>query len=138
LKHLNHQNKTLTPLPGIWPDEVKERDFFTARGEYRVDDQATDTMKNSLMYKMSYYNYNSLFPAGQAQDRVRGSKLPAVGPELSTVEEAFTSENWIIRIYKVKKPDNLGRTLQEATSFDKGNKRKKAGKRKGARVLRVE
>ncbi|KAM0695646.1 hypothetical protein Q7P36_004128 [Cladosporium allicinum] len=123
---------------GIWPDEVKERDFFTPRGEYRVDDQATDTMKNSLMYKMSYYNYNSLFPAGQAQDRVRGSKLPAEGPELSTVEEAFTSENWIIRIYKVKKPDNLGRTLQEATSFGKGNKRKKAGKRKGPRVLRVE
>lgn len=35
---------------GIWPDEVKEREFFTRNGEYRVDDQATDTMKNSLMY----------------------------------------------------------------------------------------
>jgi dolichyl-diphosphooligosaccharide--protein glycosyltransferase len=35
---------------GIWPDEVKERDFFTARGEYRVDDGATPTMRNSLMY----------------------------------------------------------------------------------------
>jgi dolichyl-diphosphooligosaccharide--protein glycosyltransferase len=34
---------------GIWPDEVKERNFFTPRGEYRVDDEATDTMKNSLM-----------------------------------------------------------------------------------------
>lgn len=34
---------------GIWPDEVRERDFFTARGEYRVDDEATPTMKNSLM-----------------------------------------------------------------------------------------
>jgi dolichyl-diphosphooligosaccharide---protein glycosyltransferase len=34
---------------GIWPDEVKERDFFTSRGEYRVDDEATPTMKNSLM-----------------------------------------------------------------------------------------
>lgn len=34
---------------GIWPDEVKERDFFTARGEYRVDDGATPTMRNSLM-----------------------------------------------------------------------------------------
>lgn len=34
---------------GIWPDEVKERDFFTARGEYRVDEEATPTMKNSLM-----------------------------------------------------------------------------------------
>lgn len=126
-------------LAGIWPDEVKERDFFTQRGEYRVDDQATPTMRNSLMYKMSYYNYNSLFPAGQAMDRVRGSKLPADGPQLSTVEEAFTSENWIIRIYKVKDFDNLGRNHQDATAFEKGNKRKKtSAKRRGARVLRVD
>lgn len=34
---------------GIWPDEVKERDFFTARGEYKIDDDATPTMRNSLM-----------------------------------------------------------------------------------------
>lgn len=34
---------------GIWPDEVKERDYFTARGEYRVDGEATPTMRNSLM-----------------------------------------------------------------------------------------
>ena len=34
---------------GVWPDEVNERSFFTSRGEYRVDDQATPTMKNSLM-----------------------------------------------------------------------------------------
>ena len=34
---------------GIWPEEVKERDYFTARGEYRVDDQATPTMRNSMM-----------------------------------------------------------------------------------------
>ncbi|KAK5131665.1 oligosaccharyl transferase stt3 subunit [Cryomyces antarcticus] len=123
---------------GIWPDEVKERDFFTPRGEYRVDDEATPTMRNSLMYKMSYYNYNALFPAGQAQDRVRGSRLPAQGPELSTLEEAFTSENWIIRIYKVKDLDNLGRDHQSAVAFEKGGKKKKAGKRRGPRVLRVE
>lgn len=35
---------------GIWPDEVVERNFFTARGEYRVDEEATPTMRNSLMY----------------------------------------------------------------------------------------
>lgn len=103
-----------------------------------MDDEATPTMRNSLMYKMSYYNYNSMFPAGQAMDRVRGSKLPQQGPELSVVDEAFTSENWIIRIYKVKPPDNLGRTLQEASAFEKGNKRKKAGKRRGPKVLRVD
>lgn len=34
---------------GIWPEEVKERDYFTSRGEYRVDDEATPTMRNSLM-----------------------------------------------------------------------------------------
>ncbi|KAF2480516.1 Oligosaccharyl transferase STT3 subunit-domain-containing protein [Neohortaea acidophila] len=123
---------------GIWPDEVKERDYFTPRGEYRVDDEATPTMRNSLMYKMSYYNFDKLFPAGQAVDRVRGSRLPTEGPELSTLEEAFTSENWIIRIYKVKPLDNLGRSHQEAGLFEKGGKKKKASKRKGARVLRVE
>merc|ERR1711939_193264 len=124
---------------GIWPEEVRERDFFTARGEYRVDDEATPTMKNSLMYKMSYYNYNQLFPAGQAQDRVRGSRLPAEGPELSILDEAFTSENWIIRIYKVKPLDNVGRHHQSAVAFDKGHKKKrKAGSKKGVRVLREE
>ncbi|GAM38731.1 hypothetical protein TCE0_033f09700 [Talaromyces pinophilus] len=123
---------------GIWPDQVKERDFFTARGEYRVDDEATPTMRNSLMYKMSYYNFNNLFPAGMAQDRVRGVRLPAEGPQLSTVEEAFTSENWIIRIYKVKPLDNVGRDHQSAVAFEKGHKKKKSSKRKGAPVLRVE
>lgn len=34
---------------GIWPDEVQEREFFTARGEYKIDDEATPTMRNSLM-----------------------------------------------------------------------------------------
>ncbi|OKL56786.1 Dolichyl-diphosphooligosaccharide--protein glycosyltransferase subunit stt3 [Talaromyces atroroseus] len=123
---------------GIWPDQVKERDFFTARGEYRVDDGATPTMRNSLMYKMSYYNFNQLFPGGQAQDRVRGARLPAEGPQLSTIEEAFTSENWIIRIYKVKPLDNIGRDHQSAVAFEKGHKKKKSTKRKGPPVLRVE
>ena len=87
---------------------------------------------------MSYYNYNNLFPAGQAQDRVRGSKLPAEGPQLSTLEEAFTSENWIIRIYKVKDLDNVGRDHASAVAFDKGNRKRKSAKRRGPRVLRTE
>ncbi|KAK0389574.1 hypothetical protein NLU13_3149 [Sarocladium strictum] len=123
---------------GIWPDEVKERNFFTSRGEYRVDEGATDTMKNSLMYKMSYYNYHSLFPAGQAADRVRGVRLPDQGPVLDTIEEAYTTENWIIRIYKVKDLDNVGRDLSAAAAFDRGQKKKKAAKKRGARVLRVD
>lgn len=87
---------------------------------------------------MSYYNFNSLFPGGHGQDRVRGSPLPAEGPQLSTLEEAYTSENWIIRIYKVKDLDNVGRDHASAVAFEKGHKKKRAAKRRGPRVLRVE
>ena len=87
---------------------------------------------------MSYYNYQSLFPPGQAHDRVRGAKMPEVGPTLNTLDEAFTSENWIIRIYKVKDLDNVGRDHAAAASFDRGNKKKKSTKRRGPKVLRVE
>ena len=87
---------------------------------------------------MSYYNYNHLFPPGQATDRVRGVRLPEHGPTLDVLDEAFTSENWIIRIYKVKDLDNFGRDHQSAVSFDKGHKKKRSTKRKGPRVLRVE
>jgi dolichyl-diphosphooligosaccharide--protein glycosyltransferase len=40
---------------GVWPNEVKESDYFTPRGEYKVDDSASPTMRESLMYKMSYF-----------------------------------------------------------------------------------
>lgn len=87
---------------------------------------------------MSYHNYNNLFPPGQAQDRVRGVRLPDEGPVLNTIEEAFTSENWIIRIYKVKDLDNLGRDHASASAFERGQKKKKLIKKKGPRVLRVD
>jgi len=117
---------------GVWPDEIQEPRYFTPQGDYRVDDQASLTMKNSLMYKMSYYRYvggrfsiegsancdiiacsfADLFGGGPAQDRVRGQVIPNPGPTLDFlgklsiswshcdthhhIDEAFTSENWIV------------------------------------------
>lgn len=116
---------------GIWPDEIKERDFFTERGEYKVDAQASKVMKNSLMYKMSYYRFTELFGGRDGADRVRNQQIPAKDtPELNIIEEAFTSENWIVRIYKVKDLDNIGRDLNQATAFEKlANKGSTGGKR---------
>lgn len=52
---------------GVWPDEIQEPRYFTPQGDYRVDDQASPTMKNSLMYKMSYYRYvGGGFPSGDS------------------------------------------------------------------------
>ncbi|KAK9462434.1 Oligosaccharyl transferase STT3 subunit-domain-containing protein [Lipomyces oligophaga] len=119
---------------GIWPDEVKERDYFTSRGEYRVDEQATPTMRNSLMYKMSYYRFSELFGRNAPMDRVRNQRIPSQlidpatpGITLNTIEEAFTSENWIVRIYKVKDLDNFCRDHAAVVSFNES-------KRKGGRA----
>ncbi|ODV71883.1 dolichyl-diphosphooligosaccharide--protein glycosyltransferase subunit STT3 [Cyberlindnera jadinii NRRL Y-1542] len=105
---------------GIWPDEVKERSFFTERGEYKVGREATQTMKDSLLYKMSYHRFVDVhMRSGRpAVDRVR-SQVISEEPELNVVEEAFTSENWLVRIYKVKDLDNAGRDLREASSFER-------------------
>ncbi|CAO1617776.1 unnamed protein product [Sympodiomycopsis kandeliae] len=108
---------------GIWPDEIKESDFFTPRGEYRIDDGASQTMKDSLMYKMSYYRFNDLFGGRAGMDRVRGSQTASQSPKLDILDEAYTTENWIVRIYKVKKEDPLGRKLKEANAFEAGQKR---------------
>jgi dolichyl-diphosphooligosaccharide---protein glycosyltransferase len=87
---------------------------------------------------MCYYGFNRLFPGGQAFDRVRNARLPAESPQIDILDEAFTSENWIIRIYKVKEPDNFGRDHHSAVAFNRGHKKKKATKRKGPPVLRSE
>ncbi|KAH3688912.1 hypothetical protein WICPIJ_000085 [Wickerhamomyces pijperi] len=106
---------------GIWPDEVKERDFFTSDGQYRVDDLATDTMKNSLLYKMSFHRFTELFGHRNAVDRVRNQRITQE-PDLNIVEEVYTSENWLVRIYKVKDLDNAGRDLLSASKFEKETK----------------
>lgn len=84
---------------------------------------------------MSYYNFASIYPPGQAVDRVRNAKIPDQSPTLDTVDEAFTSENWIVRIYKVKDLDNIGRNHVDANAFNRGNKKRKAPKRRGPRQL---
>ncbi|KAF6753521.1 hypothetical protein DFP72DRAFT_1170937 [Ephemerocybe angulata] len=106
-------------------DEIQESNYFTQRGEYRVDDAASKTMKDSLMYEMSYYRFADLFGGGQAMDRVRNQQAPK-NIELDYLDEAFTSENWIVRLYQVRKEDILGRDLKSANAFEKGKKRKRS------------
>ncbi|KAI9319860.1 Oligosaccharyl transferase STT3 subunit-domain-containing protein [Dichotomocladium elegans] len=115
---------------GVWPDKIKESNYFTPNGEYRVDELASPAMRESLMYKMSYYRFNELFGGQQPMDRVRQQRLPIQGPDLSVLEEAYTSENWIVRIYKVKDLDNLGRSHKSAREFEAGKKHKSVRSKK--------
>jgi dolichyl-diphosphooligosaccharide--protein glycosyltransferase len=91
---------------GVYPDKVAESDFIGPRG-YTIDEHATERMKNSVMYKLCYYRAAEV--AG-GNDFARGQRIgvPDVKPEY--FREAFTSENWIVRIYEVKKRNNRGLT----------------------------
>ncbi len=40
---------------GVYP-WVKEEHYFS-KGHYRIDNYASDTMRNSLMYRLSYYRF---------------------------------------------------------------------------------
>ena len=76
---------------GVYPDDIRERNFFNERGAYAVGKSATNTMKNSLMYKMSYYRFTDMFGGKSAPDRVRGEDIPATPIKLSTIDEGMFS-----------------------------------------------
>merc|ERR1711970_743221 len=97
---------------GEHPNEIRESDYFTERGEFRVDNEGTPTLLNCLMYKLSYYRFGDLkldyqTPAGF--DRTRSAVIGHKDFELTYLEEAYTTEHWLVRIYRVKKPDEFNR-----------------------------
>lgn len=90
----------------------KESDYFTENGDYSVGAQASETMLNSIMYKMSYYRFGDMTAGYGSQpglDRTRGYVIGKTDIKLTHLEEAYTTENWLVRIYKVKKPVNRPR-----------------------------
>ena len=42
---------------GEHPKDIRESDYFTDRGEFRVDSGGAPTLLNCLMYKLSYYRF---------------------------------------------------------------------------------
>mmetsp|Transcript_22783 Transcript_22783/g.37492 ORF Transcript_22783/g.37492 Transcript_22783/m.37492 type:complete len:708 (+) Transcript_22783:69-2192(+) len=93
---------------GVFP-VIKESEYLTPNGDFRVDKEGTPAMLNSLMYKMCYYRFGQTMteygkPTGY--DRVRNVEIGNKDFELQYIEEAFTTTNWIVRIYKVKPEAN--------------------------------
>jgi dolichyl-diphosphooligosaccharide--protein glycosyltransferase len=62
-------------------------------------------MLNSLMYQLCYYRFGEMYtrhgePAGY--DTVRSAVIGKKDIKLTYFEEAFTTERWLVRIYKVR------------------------------------
>ncbi|KAF5202112.1 Dolichyl-diphosphooligosaccharide--protein glycosyltransferase subunit stt3a [Thalictrum thalictroides] len=87
---------------GVFP-HIKEPDYLRD-GQYRIDSQATPTMLNCLMYKLSYYRF--VETDGKGFDRVRRTEIGKKHFKLTHFEEVFTTHHWMVRIYKLKSPKN--------------------------------
>lgn len=90
---------------------IKESQYYTPQGEFKVDKEGSPVLLNCLMYKMCYYRFGSVYtesgkPLGY--DRVRNVEIGNKDFELEVLEEAYTSEHWLVRIYKVKDLSNRG------------------------------
>jgi dolichyl-diphosphooligosaccharide--protein glycosyltransferase len=92
-------------------EHIHESDFYTPSGEFRIDSDGSPTLLNCLMYKMCYYRFGQVYTEGgkpPGYDRVRNAEIGNKDFELDVLEEAYTSEHWIVRIYKVKDLPNRG------------------------------
>ncbi|XP_077990856.1 dolichyl-diphosphooligosaccharide--protein glycosyltransferase subunit STT3A isoform X2 [Glandiceps talaboti] len=90
---------------------IHEHDYYTPAGEFRVDREGSSTLLNCLMYKMCYYRFGQVYTeAGKptGYDRVRNAEIGNKDFELDVLEEAYTTEHWLVRIYKVKDLENRG------------------------------
>ncbi|XP_037569359.1 LOW QUALITY PROTEIN: dolichyl-diphosphooligosaccharide--protein glycosyltransferase subunit STT3A-like [Dermacentor silvarum] len=90
---------------------IKEQDYYTPSGEFSVDREGSPVLLNCLMYKMCYYRFGSVYTeAGKppGYDRVRNAEIGNKDFELDVLEEAYTTEHWLVRIYKVKDLPNRG------------------------------
>ncbi|KAD6795152.1 hypothetical protein E3N88_06048 [Mikania micrantha] len=88
---------------GVFP-HIKEPDYLRD-GQYRIDSQATPTMLNSLMYKLSYFRFVET-DGGKGYDRVRRTEIGKKHFKLTHFEEVFTTHHWMVRIYKLKPQRN--------------------------------
>jgi len=97
---------------GEHPNDIRESKYFTQNGEFRVDAGGSETLLNSLMYKMCYYRFGKVqtdFRHPPGYDRTRNVEIGNKNIKFEHLEEAFTSEHWLVRIYRVNPPANRDR-----------------------------
>ena len=90
---------------------IHQDQYFSSSGQYRVDSEGSSTMLGCLMYKLCYYRFGQLYTEGgkpSGYDRVRQAEIGNKDFQLDVVEEAYTTEHWLVRIYKVKDMPNRG------------------------------
>jgi dolichyl-diphosphooligosaccharide--protein glycosyltransferase len=88
---------------GEHPNDIKESRYFTPQGEFRVDSGGSSVLLNCMMYKMCYHRFGEVqhgYGSPTGYDRTRNVEIGNKNVKLTHLEEAYTSEHWLVRIYK--------------------------------------
>jgi dolichyl-diphosphooligosaccharide---protein glycosyltransferase len=105
-------NKFLWPvrISGSVDPRVKEGDYLASNGQYITEEsKAGPALLQSIMYRLSYYRFNEIRNHQMgAVDMVRQHRAPSKKIKLRYFEEAYTTEHWLVRIYRVKDVENRG------------------------------
>ncbi|CAH0488816.1 unnamed protein product [Peronospora farinosa] len=94
---------------GVFPDDVVESEF-QVNGRYIFHENATLAMTQSVLYKLSYFEFNQVqsLPVKENDDPVFGwdmnrrIRISGHNIDLHNFEHVFTSDAWMVRIYRVK------------------------------------
>lgn len=95
-------------IAGSCDPKIVEQDYFTRTGQYSMGADGAPAMLNSLMYKLSYYRFGEVYTEYEKAagfDRVRQVEIGVKDIKLKYLEEAYTSEHWLVRIYRVIHPN---------------------------------
>jgi dolichyl-diphosphooligosaccharide--protein glycosyltransferase len=89
------------------------------------------------MYKLSYYRFGELqldFRTPPGFDRTRNVEIGNKDFDLTYLEEAYTTEHWLVRIYKVKDLFNRQKSSEDIAKkpIRRSGSKKTVRKRKGS------
>ena len=104
----------------LWMIRIAEADehaFYNGQGHFAVDASASPAMRASLLYRLSYYGFDrTQVENGRPRgwDRVRAAEVGLKDIQLDEFDEVFTSEHWLMRIYRLRKPRNTGSDVKTA------------------------
>ncbi|KAL8271929.1 hypothetical protein Esti_004053 [Eimeria stiedai] len=82
---------------GVYP-RIQQSDYLGPRGQFTVGVEAPTILKRSLMYQLSYHRFGQ---ATKGFDFARKVQIDNKDIHLEHFEEVYTTENWVVRIYKL-------------------------------------
>lgn len=93
-----------------FPDQINSRDYLSKNGQFSIDPSLiTQPLMDSVLYRAVFGgDLGKLTP----NDRVRRVKIPEKNSiPLHSLVEVYSSALQIVRIYKLRDPDPLGRSF---------------------------